>query len=141
MVPKVLVEDFMLTKIIRVTPDLTLFEVAELFLKKQISGAPVVDGMDRVLSVIGEGVTLRLAASEGLNMTVAKCLAKLTPSDEIITLKKTDTFQDAYRAFLKYNIHRIPIVDSNGILKGLISRSMIFRIFVEAHHGKKTNQA
>lgn len=135
--PKVTIEDFMVTKVIRVTPDLTLIEVAELFLKKQISGAPVVDGMDRVLSVIGEGVTLRLAASEGLNATIAKCMPKLTPADKIITLKRQNTFQDAYRAFLKHNIHRIPIVDANGLLKGLVSRSTIFRIFVEAHFGKK----
>lgn len=134
-------EDIMVTKIFRVTPDLTLLEVAELFLKKGISGAPVVDGMDRVLSVIGEGVTLRLAASEGLNATVAKCLPKLTPTDQIITLKKNNTFQDAYKLFLKHNIHRIPIIDSNGLLKGLISRSTIFRIFVEAHHGKKLTKS
>ena len=127
----------MLTKILRVTPDMTLYEVAELLLRKKISGAPVVDAMDRVLSVIGEGVTLRLAASEGLNTTLAQCLNKLTPADKIVTLKKTHSFQDAYRAFLKYNIHRIPIVDGSGTLKGLISRSTIFRIFVEAHHGKK----
>lgn len=131
------VDAFMVTKIFRVTPDLTLLEVAELFLAKGISGAPVVDGMDRVLSVIGEGVTLRLAATEGLNATVAHCMPKLTPADQIITLKKHHTFQDAYKMFLKHNVHRIPIVDDNGFLKGLISRTTIFRIFVEAHHGKK----
>jgi IMP dehydrogenase len=133
----VTVEEFMVTKVFRVTPDLTLYDVAELFLKKRISGAPVVDANDHLLSVIGEGVTLRLAATEGLSATVAHCLPKLTPTDKVITLKKTATFQEAYRLFLKHNVHRIPIVDGNGALKGIISRSNIFRIFVEAHFGKK----
>jgi CBS domain-containing protein len=135
--PKVTVEEFMVTKVFRITPDLTLLDVAELFLKKGISGAPVVDGMDRVLTVLGEGATLRLAATEGLSATVAHCLPKLTPTDKIVTLQRHATFQDAYRMFLKHNIHRIPIVDANGILKGIISRSLLFRIFVEAAAGKK----
>lgn len=136
-VPVVTVEEFMVTKVFRVTPDMSLIEVAEFFLKKKISGAPVVDANDHVLTVLGEGVTLRLAASEGLTATVAHCLPKLTPADKVITLSKTATFQDAYRLFLKHNIHRIPIVDANGTLKGLVTRSNLFRIFVEAHFGKK----
>ncbi len=134
--PKVLIEDFMVTKVFRITTEMTLFNVAEMFLRKQISGAPVVDTMDRVLSVLGEGLTLRLAASEGLNSTIAHCLPKLTPAKKLIVLQKTDSFQDAYRAFVKHNVHRIPIVDSSNVLQGLISRTTIFRIFVEAHYGK-----
>lgn len=130
------VEDFMVTKVFRVTTEMKLIDVAEMFLKYQISGSPVVDTMDRVLSVLGEGMLLRLAATEGLEATVAHCLPKMTPAKKIITMKPGETFADAYKTFLKHNIHRIPIVDGSGILKGLISRTTIFRIFVEAHHGK-----
>lgn len=138
--PKVTVEDIMITKVIRVTPDLTILDVAELFLKKGISGAPIVDAMDHVLSVMGEGAVLLMAANEGLSATVAHCLPKLTPGDKIITIRTQNTFQDAYRLFLKHNIHRIPVIDSAGTLKGLITRSIIFRLFVEAHHGKKIEE-
>lgn len=131
------ISEFMVEKVYRVTPDMTLLEVAEMLLRHQISGAPIVDASDHVLSVIGEGATLRLAASEGLNATIAHCLDKLTPANKIVTLKKEDSFTNAYKTFLKHNVHRIPIVDSMNTLKGLITRTTIFRIFVEAHHGKK----
>lgn len=127
----------MVTKVIRITPEMTLIEVAETFLKKGISGSPIVDSMDRVLSVIGEGDTLRLCASEGLTATISHCLPKLVKPDKMVKLKKTDSFQEAYRLFLKHNVHRIPVLDSNGLLLGLVTRTTIFRIFAEAHHGKK----
>jgi CBS domain-containing protein len=132
-----LVEEIMVTKVYRITPDMTLIQVAEMLLKHRISGAPVVDANDHVLSVLGEGATLRLAATEGLQATIAHCLPKLPAADKIVTMSKQQTFADAYRLFLKHNVHRIPIVDGQQKLLGLISRTTIFRIFVEAHYGRK----
>lgn len=135
--PTILVSDIMVEKVIRVTDEMTLFEVAELFLKKGISGAPIVDQVDHVMSVIGEGAVLRLAATEGLEATIARCMEKLTPFKKIVTVRKTDPFAEAYKLFLKHNIHRIPVVDGNGLLQGLISRTTVLQVFVEAHHGRK----
>ncbi len=113
-----------------------LWEVAELFIKKGISGAPVVDNMNRVLSVIGEGLVLRLAATEGLDATVARCLPKMPSAKQLIMVQPDDTFSNAYKLFMKNNIHRLPVIDSNGKLMGMISRGTILRIFIEAHYGK-----
>lgn len=137
MTPDFLIEDFMIKKVFRVTPEMKLFEVAELFLQKQISGAPVVDTMDRLVSVIGEGDTLRLAASEGLEATVSHCLPKMTPAKKVIVERRKGSFLDVYRLFLKHNVHRIPIVDSSNKIEGLVTRTTIFRIFIEAHYGRK----
>ena len=38
--PTVLVTDFMVKEVFRVTPEMKLWEVAELMMKHQISGAP-----------------------------------------------------------------------------------------------------
>jgi CBS domain-containing protein len=106
-----------------------------------ISGAPVVDAMDQVISIMGEGDALRLAATYGLEATVSHCLPHLIATNKVITLTETSTFADAYRAFLKNKIHRIPIVDGNGNLKGLVTRSTLLLLFVEAHYGKKIPRA
>jgi CBS domain-containing protein len=120
-----------------IAPPMSLGEVAELFVKYRISGAPVVDSADRVISVMGEGLLLRLAAKYGLQALVLNCIGDLPPTKDLITLGRDNTFTEAYRIFLKHNIHRIPIVDSNGLLLGLVSRSSILKLFVEAHYGKK----
>lgn len=133
----ILVSDFMIENVIKITPQMKLREVAELFLAKKISGAPVVDKSECVISIIGQGALLQVLASEGVEATVAHCLSKLTPPYKMITLKKFDPFEEAYRLFMKHGIHRIPVVDDNGKLIGMISRGSIFRLVVEAYHGKK----
>ncbi len=131
-----LVSDIMLTTVISVDPRMQLWQVAELFVGKQISGAPVIDGHGRVIAMIGEGLLLRLAAREGLDATVAHCLPADTGANSVVTIKPRDTFTDAYRIFLKPNIRRIPVTDDNGKLVGMLTRSLVLRIFVEAHYGR-----
>ncbi len=127
----------MVTRVFRITPDMKLWEVAELFIKKHISGSPVVDQNDHVISVLGEGDTLRLAAEHGLDVTVAECLPHMPSLDKMVTIKKEATFLEAYRLFLKHRVHRIPIIDGNGKLHGLLTRSQVLTLFVESHYGKK----
>lgn len=127
----------MVTRVYRITPDMKLWEVAELFLKRQISGAPIVDQNDHVISMLGEGDTLRLAAENGLEATVAECLPKLPQARNMITLKKESPFQEAYRLFLKHRCHRMPVIDSVGKLHGIVTRTTVLTLFVESHYGKK----
>lgn len=129
-------DQIMVTQVHKVVVTMKLREVAELFLKQGISGAPVVDNMGHVISILGEGAVLKLAATEGFEATVSSCLPKMTQPKEMITLQKHDTFTEAYRLFLKHSIHRIPITDSNGVLQGLLSRNKVLQLFVEAYHGK-----
>jgi IMP dehydrogenase len=136
-IPVVLITDIMVTVVFKVTPEMKLWEVAELMMRHLVSGAPVVDKMDRVLTVIGEGDTLRLSAQHGVEFTVAKCLEFLPTQEELVTLQKHNSFTDAYRIFLKHKYHRLPVIDGNGLLKGLVTRSTILRMMVEAHHGRK----
>lgn len=131
-----LVRDFMIHPVITVPTNLRLWQVAELFIAKKISGAPVVDNAGSLISVIGEGLILRLAAKEGLDATIAHCLASMPSASEIITVRPEESFANAYKLFLKHNLHRIPVTDANGKLLGLLSRSGILRIFVEAHYGR-----
>lgn len=128
------------TNVVRILPEMKLREVIELMIKHQISGAPVVDSLDRVISMIGEGDAIRLAATAGIESTIAHCLQHLVPSHKLITLTRTAPFSEAYQIFLKHKIHRIPVVDGGGALKGFVTRSLILRIFVEAYYGKKVKQ-
>lgn len=137
---KIPISQIMVEKVHTINAAMTLGEVAELFVKYKISGAPVVDLGQRVISVFGEGALLRFAAKLGLNATILACLDDMPEANQMITLKKEDEFSEAYKLFIKHNIHRIPVVDGTGKLLGLVTRSLIFRIFVEAHYNKKLPQ-
>ena len=137
--PTITVHDFMVKTPHQVTPEMKLQDVVDLLIKQRISGAPVVNSLGTLITVIGEGDTLRLAATEGLDATISHCLSKLPQEKSLITLQAHNTFAEAYRIFLKEKIHRIPIVDGNGRLLGLVSRSNILKIFADAHTKKKAS--
>ena len=135
--PKLLVQDVMTTVVHRVKPEMKVHQVIEMLTRYSISGAPIVDQTDNLVSVLSEGDLLRLAASEGLDASIAHCLGHLPPTTKLITLQKHESFADAYKLFLKHSLHRIIVVDANGRLNGIVTRADILRLFVEARHGKK----
>jgi predicted transcriptional regulator len=132
------VEDIMTTAVYRVTPDMTIREVIALLIQRKIHGAPIVDQTDHVLSVISEGDAMHLAASDGLDTTVAGVLWKLKKQHQVITLERKADYTEAYKLFLKHGIHRIIVTDKNGRLQGLISRSNILKILIQTRPTART---
>lgn len=126
--PSLLVEAIMTAKVHTINTDMTLRQVTQELLKHQIAGAPVTDQERRVITVVSEGDLLRLAASMGLDKTIYQCLLKMTKADKLVTVKKEDTFADAYRKFLSHSVHRLIVVDEKGRLEGIVSRSNVLKI-------------
>jgi CBS domain-containing protein len=137
----VLIQDIMIANPLVITPKMKLWEVAELFLAKKISGAPIADESGHVISIMGQGALLRVLVQEGMDATVAHCMPHLTATKDLITLKREDSLKDAYQLFIKHDIHRIPITDASRKLLGMVSRGAVLRMIVEAHYGKKVNVA
>lgn len=132
-----LVQDIMTAVVHKVTPEMKVYQVIEMLTRYLISGAPVVDQNDKVISALSEGDLMRLAASEGLEATIAHCLSHLPPTKKLITLEKQQSFAEAYKLFLKHSLHRIIVMDGGGRLNGIVTRADVLRLFVEARHGKK----
>ena len=126
--PPLKVEDIMTSNVMGVPPEMTVREAMKLLSTHKISGAPVVNNMNKVLSVVSEGDLLKLAASEGMDKSINSCLHKLCKTENLMTLKKTNTFSDAYMMFLTKTVHRIIVIDGNGNLQGIVSRSNVLRV-------------
>ena len=128
------IEAFMTVDVFTVSLEMTVRAATQLMTEKHISGAPVVDTMGKVITVISEGDLLKLSAAGMLEKPVATCLSKLVKTDKLITLTRGADFKDAYKLFLANSVHRIIIIDGSGKLQGIVSRSNILRLLVE---GKK----
>lgn len=129
------VQDFMTVEVFKVTLDMTVKQAIELLTSKRVSGAPVMDA-GAVVSVVREGDLLKLAAAGKLNETVQACLQSLVSAEKLVTLKRTSTFVEAYRAFLLNSVDRIVVTDGSGKLQGIVSRRNLFRALVEAEAGQ-----
>ncbi|WP_338676524.1 CBS domain-containing protein [Streptomyces sp. SCSIO 30461] len=146
----------MVSDVISVIPQTPFKEVAKLLAVHRISGLPVVDTDGKVLGVISEsdlmlrqaGVTpepgptrsARLAwptaPSGGTDSpltadTKAHAMsARELMSHPAITVKADDTITVAARTMAEHRIERLPVVNAEGRLLGIVTRRDLLQVFL-----------
>ncbi|MER7958078.1 CBS domain-containing protein [Streptomyces sp. NPDC096030] len=95
-------------------------DVAKLLAVHDISGVPVVDAEDRVLGVVSESDLLarRELTADGLMTTPA------------ITVHAEQTVADAARLMVRRGVERLPVVDEEERLVGIVTRRDLLRVFL-----------
>jgi CBS domain-containing protein len=133
------VEDVMTTAV--VTADrLTLYkEIARLLAQNRISGLPVLDAGRHVAGVVTEANLLadeekraweRVAISgHGPQQHWAVTAAELM-SSPAITISPNATIAAAAREMSAHNVRRLPVVDEDGCLLGIVSRRDLLSVFL-----------
>ncbi|MER6530687.1 IMP dehydrogenase [Streptomyces sp. NPDC001508] len=107
-------ESGMVADPITVHPDATLAEADALCAKFRISGVPVTDGDKRLLGI----VTNRDMAFE--TDRSRRVREVMTPMP-LVTGKVGISGEDAVQLLRKHKIEKLPLVDDEGVLKGLIT--------------------
>jgi IMP dehydrogenase len=134
--PTVTVEMMMTTDVKAITQDMSVRDAIILLIKNRISGAPVVDANHQVISVVSE-VDLLKIVTQGLDQPIGHCMSLLVKQPQLITLRRHDTFAEAYKIFSTKTIHRIIVVDDNGRLQGILTRGNVLRILVDLKRKSK----
>ncbi|XP_010245674.1 PREDICTED: uncharacterized protein LOC104589153 isoform X2 [Nelumbo nucifera] len=116
--PSALLGEVMSTTIRTTTVDQTLEEINHHF--EIVSGLPVIDDQFQCIGVISKKDKQR--ASHGLKSKVGEVM-----SSPAITLSPEKTVLDAAASMLKEKIHRIPIVNQEGQVVGIVTRTDIFK--------------
>lgn len=99
---------------ITVYPDDKLTYVKQLMEKYSISGFPVVDNKGKLIGIL----TKRdIRFEKKLSLPVKKVMTK----DKLVTIKPGTSMKEAFNLLNRYKIEKLPVVDKNGILKGLIT--------------------
>jgi CBS domain-containing protein len=153
---KVKVKELMTTDVIAFKPSDKIQQVAETFRVNRISGAPVIDDQRRVVGVISEADIMKLTATipfpdiDPLNpfpvfslsaymkqvrniqeeiATLFEGEVKDVMSRKPVTISPEDSISNAARIMRKNDFNRIPVVDDEGKLVGLIARDDIIGLF------------
>ncbi len=95
-------------------PDATVAEADNMMGEYRISGVPVVDENRKLIGIITNR-DMRFITDKNL-----KVKDVMTPSP-LITAKKGTSLEDASKILQEHKIEKLPIVDDDGILKGLIT--------------------
>jgi len=151
------VKELMATEVIAFKPNDKIRHVAETLRANRISGAPVIDDQRRVIGVISEADIMKLTATvpfpdiDPLNPfpvfsisgymkkvkkipdeidTLFEGYVKDVMSKEPVTISPDDSISDAARIMHKNDFNRIPVVDDEGKLVGIIAREDVIGVFV-----------
>ncbi|WFR83294.1 IMP dehydrogenase [Arthrobacter sp. Y-9] len=110
-------ESGMITNPLVVGPDATLLELDQLCARYRVSGLPVVDADNRLLGIITNRDTRFVPESEYPNRLVRDVMTKMP----LVTGRVGITRDEASDLLAKNKIEKLPLVDADGRLQGLIT--------------------
>ncbi|KAG0519967.1 hypothetical protein BDA96_08G032700 [Sorghum bicolor] len=112
------------------TPGQRLAEVDAIFAAEQFSGLPVVDEDGRCVGVISKKDKAKAPNGIQMESTVGEVM-----SSPAITLTPEKTVLEAAARMLKEKVHRIPVVNEQQQVIGIVTRSDVFQA-LEANNNK-----
>ncbi len=123
------VVDLMTSELIVVGPDTPIREAANLMSVNRVSGLPVCDG-GTVVGIITEADFLRLevARQEAEHPTPIERVGDVM-STELVTIRPERLVTDAARVMVINDVNRLPVVDEDDMLLGIISRMDVVGAF------------
>ena len=110
-------ESGMISDPLTVTPDATLTDLDKLCSTYRVSGLPVVDRRQRLVGIITNRDMRFVNPADFDRLKVSDIMTK----DHLITGPSNITKEDAHELLAKYKVEKLPLVDSEGKLTGLIT--------------------
>ncbi len=107
-------ESGMIMDPVTLTPNKTIGDALDIMKKYSVSGIPVVDDGGKLVGILTNR-DLRFEPNKKLKVK------DLMTSQNLITAPIHTDFDKAEKLLQKYKIEKLPVVDKNGILKGLIT--------------------
>ncbi|MCD6351585.1 MAG: CBS domain-containing protein [Armatimonadetes bacterium] len=111
-------KDIMTQDVVTVSPDTLVRDVAKILSEKRISGVPVVEG-GKVVGICSEADVLRAGSMD-------KTAGDIMVTDVVSVTPDTDV-QEIAQVLTEHGIKRVPVLDAEGTLVGIVSRADIVR--------------
>ena len=132
------VQNWMTTDVVSVGPDTSLLKVGKLMKDHHIRRIPVVDDNGQVVGIISDRDVRAASPSKAttldmyeMHYLLAELKAKNIMTAKPITVKPTDTVEQAALIMLDNKVGGLPVVDDNGRLVGIISDHDVFKALVD----------
>ena len=113
-------ESGMILDPITLGPDRPIREANALMARFKISGVPIIDDEDRLVGII---TNRDLQFEKNLDRPISQAMTK----DALITAPVGTTLDEAEKILGEHRIEKLPVLDENGKLRGLITVKDIFK--------------
>jgi CBS domain-containing protein/anti-sigma regulatory factor (Ser/Thr protein kinase) len=119
------IENVMRKNVITVTPETTFKELKEIMKINRISGVPVLDG-GRLVGVASLEDLIKALEDGDLDVPVSRRMTR-----QVITVMEKSSLIEALKKFFKFHVGRLPVVDEQGTLTGILTGSDITKGLLE----------
>lgn len=142
-------KDIMTSEVIVAKKGDSIIDVAKILINKHIGGLPVVDEEDKVIGIISETDIIKkekhikspafITFLQGVIMLddikeieedikdIAAYKIEDLMSTEVVKVNEDESFDDVANIMIRKSVNRVPVVDKNNKLKGIICRYDIIR--------------
>lgn len=140
-----LVNDVMTHAVVAVGPTASFREIVETLEKWQVSALPVLEGDGRVVGLVSEADLLPKEGRRDLVPTMAVrgrelddalkasgTLARDLMSSPAVSVHADAPLAEAARAMARRRLKRLPVVDGEGHLVGIVSRIDLLKVFLRS---------
>ena len=117
-----LMEEFVTT----LSPDTDVHTAMETLLNKKLPGAPVVDEKGIVVGILSEKDCLKIVTASAFEGLPHGKVADYMTTD-VVTITPRATVFDIVNRFLESNFRRLPVVNDDRELVGVVSRSEVVK--------------
>lgn len=107
-------ESGMILHPITLSPQKKIGEALELMQKYQISGVPIVDSNHKLVGMLTNRDLI-------FEKDTGKLVEEVMTKENLITVRPGTTLEEAQEILKKHKIEKLPVIDSDGVLKGLIT--------------------
>jgi CBS domain-containing protein len=114
------VRDVMTDRPFTVSPDTLITEVAEVMEREDIGSVPVLEGEQLAGMITDRDIVVRAIAKgkDPRGMPVREAWTR-----EVLAVREDDDLSDAMKAMASYQVRRIPVVDDDNRLVGIIAQA------------------
>ncbi len=118
------------------TPETPVFEASEIMKREGVQRLPVLDMSGNLVGIVSEKNIINASPNGKLSMVeFAHQLSLLKVGDvmsrEVITVYTDDPIEQAARKMCDQDVSILPVIDYNGKLVGVVTRSDLFKLLLE----------
>lgn len=142
------IKDFMIANVITAGKNMSVKDLLELLVKHRIGGVPVVDKYNNLKGMISDGDVIRYLQPKGrtvydmfalvlvsekedllhkLNYAIDHKVEQVMSHKDIYTVHPDDKLEVALEVFSKHHFKKIPVINDDNKVVGVVSRGDIIR--------------
>jgi CBS domain-containing protein/anti-sigma regulatory factor (Ser/Thr protein kinase) len=115
------IADVMTENVKTLTPDQSMQDLLETLEEYRVSGVPVVDGPEKnLIGLVSTEDLIKCLAKDEINAPIEKYM-----STQLITVNTFDFLTEALKQFSRSKVGRLPVLDMDGKLAGIITKGDI----------------